>query len=618
LLAPNHLSFLDWVVICVLVSAVLGMGMYFRQQGARNLNTFFISGRTLPWFLAGASLVSIGFSSDTPLWVGSLVRQHGVAAAWQFWAPMIGSMLAAVYFGRLWRRMGFVTDVGLFEARYQGRLAGVLRGVTGGLNALIICPLMVSWVIKGMSTIASETMGLPPESAALATVVVVGAALLVSVASGIIGLAYVAILQVCIGMTGTVILAIFSVQAAGGLEHLTTALGGSATSGTGVNLSVIPAVGSGPSAMSVWNAVGIFLILSFATATSGAHSAQRLLASKDQRHASFAQLFHAVVYFGLVAWPWILVALASLIVLPDLQSDDQGVAFPRMIMHVLPSGLRGLVVAAMICAFLSTVSALFNWGASYLTNDIFKRFIRPRASDFTNVLVARVSTIVIAAIGTGLSLWAEDIQQLLTMYYVLITAEISLRVLRWQWWRLTVEGDLVGTLAGWGVSILTLFTSVLDQPAQIIMGWDSSVRFSTDADLFGARMLFVLVAQLIVVVAVSLSTKPTAMQKLTSFVQCARPIRWGWGKVICEMQIPYGQFDFLGRIAVSWLIGIGSMTLLVFGFGEVLLGGRSQGGVALFAATVGLVITIRRMRLDFDAETTDLRPSNDSGLKESI
>lgn len=595
----DALPFLDWLVVAAVVAGVVGFGVSFRRRAGGNLEAFFISGRSLPWYVAGISLVATGFSSDTPLWVSSLVRRHGVPAAWQYWAPAIGSVLAAVYFGRLWRRMGFVTDIELLETRYGGTTAGVLRGWAGFSGALIVCPLIVSWVIKGMETILREAMGLPEEYRAVTTMVVVVAALVVGVASGLTGIVYSEFVQFFIAIGGSIALAFFSVRAVGGLDELVAALEPAGAGMAPLELGVVPALGSGPGHMPVGTAIGLFGVLWMLTAASGGHGAQKLLATKDPRHATYAQLLHACIYFGLLAWPWILVALCSLVLMPELGTADAAVAYPRMIVQVLPAGLRGLVLAGMLCAFLSTASTLFNWGASYLVNDFYRRFLHPGAEARVYVLVGRLATVLIALGGALISFLAWDIQQLLTTFYVLAAGDAVLRMMRWLWWRLTVQGDLAGMLTGWVLAFLVLFGRVLDVPAREFFGWAEEVRLSSDPALFGARMVIVLTGVTLAAVTVSLLTRPTEAGRLAEFYRRARPLSFGWRVVRKGLGEAGRPGEALGRTLLSWGLGVGAVLGLIVGLGQVLLGSRLLGGGALVLAAMGIVVLVRRIEADF-------------------
>ena len=596
---PHSLSLFDWWIVLVLVLGLVAVGTSFTRRAGRNLESFFVSGRLLPWYVAGASMTATSFSADTPLWITSLVRTHGIAAVWQFWAPLFGSVLVAVYFSRLWRRMAFVTDLELLEARYTGGTARILRGWSGATGALLYCPLIVSWVLKGMETVAREAMGLSPADRLGTTFLVMAAGLVVSVAAGLVGLAYAELLQLSLAVVASVVLAAYSVRAVGGLEALGQHLALSAESHVPRSLSLWPTFGEGPGQMTWCNAVGFFGLLWLAVATStGGYHTQRLLATRTQREAGLAQFFFSILYYGALAWPWIVVALCSLVLLPHLGAADASAAYPQMITRVLPEGWRGFVVAALTCAFFSTVSSLFNWGASYVSNDLYRRFLHPGAKPWVYVFVGRVAAVFIALAGASISLVAKDIQQLLTIFYVLATGEAVLRLLRWLWWRLTAAGDMAGLVTGWGVTFLLLFGRVFDAPARQLFGWEPSVALSSDAGLLGARMLLVLVVQTFVVVVVSLLTQPTERAVLTEFVRRARPFRLGWAPIYAHLADEATKPDSGWRVLPSWLLGVAAILFLLCAGREVLLGDAWYAAAYLGGFLVSAAIQLYRLRRD--------------------
>jgi solute:Na+ symporter, SSS family len=598
----GNLALIDWIVVVVVILVIATVGLWFSRRGSKDLDAFFVSGRSLPWYIAGASMIATSFAADTPLWVTNLVRKFGVHYIWQFWAPFIGAVLAAVYFARLWRRMGFVTDVQFLETRYKGRLAGVLRAWSGGFGALLICPLIVSWVVKAMETISREAMGLPEEYRIYTTIIVVLVGMVLCTFSGLFGVVYTDFIQFFIATFGTVTLAFLAVREVGGLDALVTQLS-QMTDWAGHELRILPSIGSGFGQMSIWNAIGLFGILWIGVGTSGGHQAQRLLASRNTLHASQAQILHAVVYYALMAWPWIIVALCSMVIFPVIDAQDQAVAYPRMLVALMPLGLRGLLIAALLAAFISTISTLFNWGSSYLVNDIYRRFINQHATQKSYVRIARISTVFIAITGATISFFAQDIQQLLTIAYVVGSGTAVLTVLRWLWWRLTVEGDFAGILCGWIIAPLLLFGRVFDVPAAWLLDLEAGVRFSSDPTLLGARMLFMVVTLTTIIVVVSLLTKPTDDETLKTFVARARPFRWCWLPIIRKMDQPYVEYEDFPRTMLSWIIGVFGVGSLLLGIGELLLGSNTKGVAGIAVAVLAITWTVRRMRADFEKQT---------------
>ncbi|MDG1241009.1 MAG: hypothetical protein P8R37_00940 [Opitutae bacterium] len=594
----HSLEFIDYLVIVAILLSLIGVGLYFTKKGGEDMDSFFVSGRSLPWYIGGTSMIATSFAADTPLWVSALVRSHGVHYIWQFWAPVIGSALALVYFGRKWRRMAFVTDVEFMEARYGGTPAKALRGWSGAWGAIIICPLISAWVIKAMETIGREAVGLSPEYQIPVTIAVVAVAILMCGLSGLFGVVYTDFIQFILATVGTIILAVLAVREVGGLDALVEQLRAMKDWG-GHELSIAPKIGSGEGQMSTWNAIGFFGFLWIGVGLSGAYQAQRLLASKDAKNAAFAQLLHTVVYYSLMAWPWILVGLCSMVLIPELGVADQSAAYPRMIVMVMPIGLKGLLVAALLAAFISTISTLFNWGSSYLVNDIYRRFMNTNATEKNYVAIARVATVLMAIAGAFISIKADNMQQLLTLAFVLGSAGVVPGVLRWLWWRTTGKGELIALVVGWIMAILLLFVNVFDNPfTDKLFGAGEGFHLSNDPDLVGARMLLMVVVVGLAVIIGSLLTKAEDMNRLKAFAARARPFAFGWRPVIKEMTVVYVEEEPIGRTLCSWAIALFAMLSILVGVGKLLLGPRGFGLGLIAVGAVFLVWTIRRIQQD--------------------
>lgn len=399
-------------------------------------------------------------------------------------------------------------------------------------------------------------------------------------------------------------MATLAVREVGGLAAMVEQLRALDTWG-GNELSIAPQIGSGAGQMSMWNALGYFGFLWIGVGLSGGYQAQRLLASKDSKHASYAQLLHSIVYFAFMAWPWILVALCSMILIPELETADQSAAYPRMIVMILPVGLRGLLVAALLAAFISTISTLFNWGSSYLVNDIYRRFINPNATEKNYVLIARIATLSIAVAGAYISYQAENIQQLLTLDYVVSSAAIVPGVLRWLWWRTTGVGELAALFVGWVMTILLLFVKAFDGPAAALLNLEEGVSFSSHPDLVGARMFLMVVSVGIAVDIGSLLSKPRDMDQLKRFAMRARPFAFGWRPVVKEMQCVYVEQEPIGRTLISWAIGLIAVISLLVGTGKLLLGAPLLGCGLLVIGAISIVLTVVRIRKDCENDVDE-------------
>lgn len=611
------MHWIDWLIVGVFLISMIGVGVYFSRRAGKNVDSFFVSGRTLTWYIAGASMIATGFAADTPLWVGSVVRQYGIHAAWQYWSPMIGASLAVVLFSRMWRRTGMVTDAEIAELRYSGKSAGVLRGVSAGVGALVMCPLIIGWVAKAMVTIAQEALGLGGHEIAilgmtissemLATLIVMGCALLMCAFSGLYGVVYTDFIQFLIATAGAFLLAYLSVKEVGGLKSMIEQLSASEWLGSSMNMapevSVKVKAGGQTGTMSIWNVIGFFGILWWGNALCGAYQAQRVLACKNTRHASNAMLMHTIIYFGVISWPWIVVALASLIIFPDMGEAGHDAAYPRMLLYILPIGLRGIMVSALIAAFISTMSTLFNWGSSYIVNDLYRRFMHRNATDKHYVRVSRVLTVLVACTGGLISFHADNIQQLLQIAYVVGGGAMVVGACRWFWWRINATGEVVAFVVNWTVAALMLFghnlfgleRPILDRLMGSVLRLEDGVSFTSDYDTLGARMLFMMVVGLATVVTVSLSTKPVDKERLKEFVLRTRIFEPGWRPVTRE--IPgYTPAQTLRRAGLDWALVLLTVSSLLFAMSNAVRC-RPTLSVALFAAfAVLLTIVIRRTR----------------------
>lgn len=599
--AQTHtLEWLDWLVIGAFLAATLWIGLKFAARGGSSVEAFFVSDRSLSWWIAGISMVATAFASDTPLWVTSLVRQYGIHYSWQYWSGGIGFGLAIVLFSKLWQRTGVLTDNELIELRYSGRAAATLRFWMGFFGATIGCSLVLGWVIKAMETIAREAMGLPPEFRIYSTVLVIGIALFSVMLSGLWGAMFTDLLQFGLAILGSTVLAVVALGHVGGLQALTEKLS-THHEWAGHEMSMIPSIGWDSTQMSVWNAIGYFGILWIGASYSGGYQAQRVLACKDGRNAALATFLFALLYIGVICWPWIITALCSVILYPQLPTGvSHDSIYPRMIMDLLPMGLKGLLVVALLGAFMSTVTTLLNWGSSYLVNDVYRRYLFCGRSDKHYVFVGRASTALIAVIGATMSLYGKSIQSMLEIVFVMGSFGTLTTALRWFWWRTTAVAELATTFLAIPVTFLLLFTPAFDAPVRTL--FSTGRNLSTDPSLMGARMLVAMTIGLASVVLVSLFTRPTDLDKLRSFAIRVRPFPFGWRPVIQSIGAGHKPWDSVPRTLVLWLVVVASIYSLCFGVGQVLLGSAWVGAALLGVFAVTAVVSVRQIHIDFERE----------------
>jgi len=599
----QSLHWVDWVVVVIFVAINLGIGIYFTKRASKNISSFFITGRSLGWFVAGISMIATAFANHTPIWVTSLIRSRGLYYIWQHWALAIGVALAAVLFARLWRRMAVVTDIEFLELRYSGKWASTLRGWEGSTQALLFCPLLISWTIKAMEIVFREAMGLPEEYRLWVTIAVVGCAVVMCAMSGLFGVVYAALLQFFVATIGMTILAFYAVHEVGGLSAMVEQL--RAMDGwSGSNLNMMPKIGFGEGQMTIFNIIGYLGLLWMSSAVMGRHQAQRLLACKDARQASFGTLLFGVAYRCLICWPWIVVAACSVILIPHQGSKVlEDSVYPRMIVQLLPIGLRGLMVAAMVAAFISTVGAMFTWGSSYIVNDVYKRFINTKASDKHYVGASRIATLFLAVSAGAIAFLAEDTLWLVTTAYVIWSGLVIIEIMRWMWWRQTGAGDLFAVIATW-ICAPMLVSGLFNKPFRIVVEWmgvsmDQDWVLSKGIDLLGARMMIMTFIAASVSIIVSLCTKSADKEHLEKFVERARPFKKLWWPVIKGMGDRYQEAETIHRTLLSWMIGTGCMITMIIGIGKLLFGEPLVGSINLAVSIALLLWIIARINVDF-------------------
>ncbi len=428
----------DWLVIFFYCVLSLGLGIALTKKASSGLESYFASDRKLAWWLAGTSMAATAFSSDTPLLVTGMVRQKGIWGNWEIWALAISTMFTVFFFSKLWKRAGVLTEVELVELRYGGKPAAFLRGfkaIYWGIlyNAFI----MGAWPMTGLVKVMQETTDW---SKAQSIFFCMGLTALYSTLSGFWGVILTDFFQFFIAMAGAFILAFASIKACGGLPVLIQTLS------TTDKLNFIPPLSGGNIPEMLASPFGWFLGLiliqwwAWKNTDGGGIIVQRIASCKNERQAILATLWFNIAQYALRSWPWIMTALASLILLPNLTDHER--AYPRLITMLLPPGLRGFMVASFFAAFMSTMSTHLNWGSSYFVNDFYKRFVKPSEKDTHYVAVGRITSIVLALAATAIAFYTKSIGQVFTFVLNLTAAIGPVYFLRWFWWRINSWSEI--------------------------------------------------------------------------------------------------------------------------------------------------------------------------------
>lgn len=565
-----EIAALDWAIIGAYFLLALGVGIWASRVVGNSATGFFLAGRNMPWWLLGISMVATTFSTDTPNLVTGLVREQGVSGNWGWWAFLLTGMLTVFVYARLWRRSGVMTDIEFYELRYGGKPAAVLRGFRALYLGLVFNVLVMGTVSLAAIKLGGILLGWP----GWLTLFVTGAiTLLYSTLGGLRAVILTDFVQFILAMIGSVWACwyILNLDAVGGLDALL------AHADVASKTSMFPAMDDPaqwvpillvPLAVQWWASY-----YPGAEPGGGGYIAQRMFSAKDESHAVGATLLFNVAHYALRPWPWILIALASIVVFPtlaDLQAafpnipaDKIGhdLAYPAML-SLLPEGLLGLVAASLLAAFMSTMSTQLNLGASYLVNDFWVRFIRPDATDAEQVRAGRLATVVSLMLGSGLGLLLTDAGQAFNLLLLIGAGTGGLFILRWFWWRINAWTELVAM--GGSLVVAGYFTFVHD-------GLDIVELAAHEKLIWGS-----LLTTLVWVVATYL-TPPESDKTLSSFVAKVNPggpgwKRWATAEATAPWPIPCGILSMvLGCTGVyaaliatgSWLYGDASTAMIL-------------------------------------------------------
>ncbi|HKK92354.1 MAG TPA: sodium:solute symporter family protein, partial [Longimicrobiales bacterium] len=579
------LTSLDWTVVAVYGAIVLVVGLWFTRRAGTDAESYFLAGRTLPWWILGTSMVATTFSTDTPNLVTDIVRSDGVAGNWVWWAFALTGMLTVFFYAKLWRRSGVLTDIEFYELRYSGKEAAFLRGFRALYLGVLFNVMVMASVTLAAIKIGGVLLGIAPT-----TVVVIMASLtlLYSATAGLWGVVATDLLLFVVAMIGAIAAAVVAVNHpdVGGLGALMTnpALEGS--------LNFLPDFSDTSTAMAVFIVPIAIQWWSIwypgAEPGGGGYLAQRMLAAKDEDNALKAVLWFNVAHYGIRPWPWILVALASIVVFPTLDSIQAAfpnidpsilgndLAYPAMLTF-LPAGLLGLVVASLAAAYMSTISTHLNWGASYIVQDFWRRFVKPDATERQAVTAARVSTAVLTVLMT---LVALELQTALETFNIILQIGAGtglVFILRWFWWRINAWSEISAMVVSFGVAVwLRGGVAGISWP---VPDWNSSTQLV-------AAVAITTVAWM----SVTFLTRPTDRSVLESFHDRIRPMGPGWRAVVGEVEPTEGESP-TAAIA-GFFLGVTAIYAALFATGSALYGNVGSAitlGVVAVASAVAVV-----------------------------
>ena len=574
-----NLSTLDWIIIILFMVITLGIAIWASKKSGKSAKEYFLSGNNMPWWMLGVSMVATTFSADTPNLVTDIVRGDGISGNWVWWAFLLTGMLTVFVYARLWRRAGILTDLEFYELRYSGKEASFLRGFRAiYLGVFFNVMIMASVLLAGIK-IGSVMLGLDAyQTVALVSVVTV----FYSAVGGLRGVILTDVFQFILSMIGMIVAAIYIIQMPeiGGLDALIS------------HENVVGKINFVPDFNDRNLYIPLFLVplavqwwstwYPGAEPGGGGYIAQRMLSAKDESSAVKATLLFNVAHYALRPWPWILIALASLVIFPNLESIavafphidaniiKNDLAFPAML-TLLPEGLVGLLLASLIAALMSTISTHLNWGSSYVVNDFYGRFVNKNASESSKVLIGRISTVVLMIFAAVVALYLQNAKQAFDILLQIGAGTGLLFILRWFWWRINAYSEIVA------------------MAVSFIIAWYFQFNYEGNFESYEKMVIGVVITS-IAWIAITFLGPQTDNDLLAKFYVKIQPKGMGWNRVKNSLsseqkdEILLNSDPGLTSQILMMLMGCAFVYACLFGFGWLLMGSPISGIISLFAA----------------------------------
>ncbi|MDD2717486.1 MAG: Na+:solute symporter [Candidatus Wallbacteria bacterium] len=581
-----RLTFFDWAVIAAYFLINLLIGLYYRSRAQKSTEEFFAGGRKVSWWLAGTSMVATTFAADTPLAVTGLVASYGIAGNWLWWSMLLSAMLTVFFFARLWRRSGVLTDVEFAELRYGGKAAAFLRGFRALYLGMPVNLIILGWVNLAMVKILmmifdfqpATFAGIPLEPKMQALIVVFGIMFVtagISTISGLWGVLVTDVFQFVLKMGMVIVLAYYSVKSVGGMDQLILKLSEiSSQKGTGSIISFTPEIGS---AWMPMIAFFVFLAVTWwatwypgAEPGGGGYIAQRIFCAKDEKNSLLATLWFSIAHYAVRPWPWILTALASLVLYPTLVDKESGFIKTIVDPNVFPVALRGIMIAAFAAAYMSTIATQLNWGASYLVNDLYRRFMVKGREEKHYINVSQLATLLLMVMSCVVTYYQDSISGAWKFLMAIGAGTGSVFILRWFWWRINAWSEVSAMVTSFIMSMVLqyMFGMSTDDPSQ--NAW---------------LILITVIVSTIVWLAVTFATGPESREKLLSFYRKVRPNAMLWGPIAAEATDVKPPTDGLNNL-LDYACGCTMIYLTLFGVGKIIFGATGTGIVFLILAAV--------------------------------
>jgi len=577
------MTFIDYTIIIIYFIFSFAIAIFYSKRASKNTNEFFLSGRNLPWYLAGLSMVATTFAADTPLAVTELVAKNGVSGNWLWWNFVFGGLLTVFFFAKLWRRAGIMTEVEFAEIRYSGKPARFLRGFRAIYLGLFMNVIIMGWVNKAMVSVLVGIFGLPENSVFIYVIIAMLVVAIYSALSGLWGVVITDAVQFIIAMTGCIILAIYVVNSpqVGGIDGMKSQL-------PPFIFDFFPKITTDVSAYGNVLALTPMMFLAYvglqwwaswypgAEPGGGGYVAQRMMSAKDEKNSLFATLFFQIAHYALRPWPWILVGLGVLIIYPDLNGANAKMGYIYAIRDFLPTGLKGLLVAAFFAAYMSTIATQLNWGTSYLINDFYKRFLIKNENEKHYVLASRIATILLMIISVVITIFIERISGAWEFILECGAGVGLVLILRWYWWRINAWSEIS--------ALITPF---------ILMFIVKHYQIEFPISLF-----YLVTGTTIVWLIVTFVTKPTDEKTLIEFYKRVYPGGRLWKPISSKLPQIKENTNFK-MMFLNWLMGVVLVYSSLFGIGSLILKEYFNSLIYFLISILSIILITRNLQKDF-------------------
>jgi Na+/proline symporter len=584
-----NFTILDWAAIVAYLAITLALGLYFRGRSARSVDDYFVSGRNVSWWLAGTSMVATTFAADTPLVVTGLVYSQGIAGNWLWWNMLLSGMMTVFLFARLWRRSGLLTDVQFAEFRYSGRPAAFLRGFRAVYLGLLMNCLILGWVTKAMTSIVSTTLGVSDRAAlAICVLFLIPFTGFYVALGGLWGVLWTDVFQFVLKMGIVIAVAFYAVRAAGGTDALLAKLAAVRMAGgnAGDVTSFFPDFSRGLSAEALWTLPALTFLVHLglqwwafwypgAEPGGGGYIAQRIFSARDEKNGVLSVLWFNIAHYAVRPWPWILTALAVIVLYPNLEHPENG--YMLVLNQHLPQALRGVAIAGFLAAFMSTVATHLNWGASYLVSDLYRRSIRRDASESHYVNASRLATVLLVIVASYISAQMVSIRSGWEFVLQVGAGTGGVYLLRWYWWRINAWSEISAMATALLISLLLRYWAPFSGNEPVVF---AKTALTTTAITTTAWVM------------VTLLTRPEPEDVLLRFYRKVRPDVRGWGPVARRAGEVAPTRDIEANL-VAWALGCAMVYAALFGVGKVLLN-QAKIGVGLLIVSAACAFALYR------------------------